>query len=143
MRTQDEIFKRLKDREANNLLGFETSVYIQFLSFEYAKPLLKPETTQEIWYKIYNKTASKEVILSEMLEYMPFAWEKANDCRGISANRSIGHFEAWLWLMDDGFIDEFNAIEYEHYGKEKLKAICEKYGFDWKQWDNGVLTNYE
>lgn len=140
MRTQDEIVNRINERTKEDILDFETGVYIPFLDFEHAKPFLLKGITNEQWVRIYIVN-SKENILSEMLGYMPFAWEKANDCRGISANRSISHFEAWLWLMDDGFLDEFNAIEYEHYGKEKLKAICDKYGWDYKLWDNGVLTN--
>jgi hypothetical protein len=78
-----------------------------------------------------------------MLEYMPFAWDKANDMRGLSAGRSVQHFVGWTWLAGD---DELSAwcddnSNYQHYGKEILVRICEHYGWDWRQWDDGVRTN--
>lgn len=140
MKTQQEIVGRILERSENDVLGFETKEYYDFLDYAHAKPFLKPETTEGDWNRL-SIYPSPGNLLVTMLEYMPFAWEKANDCRGISANRSIGHYEAWLWLMDDGFLEQFNTIEYEHYGKEKLIAICEKYGWEWKQWDDEIRTN--
>jgi hypothetical protein len=140
MRTQEEIVNRINERKDEDILGFEVGIYIEFLDFDSAQPFLKPDTTKEQWSDVY-KEPTTEYILAKMLGYMSFAWEKANDCRGISANRTIAHYDAWLWLLDDGFLEVINSIEYQHYGKEKLIAICEKYGWDWKQWDNGVRTN--
>jgi hypothetical protein len=73
---------------------------------------------------------------------MPFAWEKANDCRGLSANRSIEHMTAWLWMLGDDLADKMDGL-YEYYGKPCLRAICEKYGCKWQQWDDGVWRNSE
>ncbi len=140
MRTQEEIFNRIKEREDSDPFGFEVGEYIDFLDFEHACSFLKPEVAEGQWNGI-RKEPTTENILATMLKYMPFAWKKANNCRGISAERSIMHYEAWLWLLNDGFLEQLNEIEYEHYGKEKLIAICEKYGWDWKQWDDGVRTN--
>ena len=134
MRSQQDILNRIEERKEEDLLGFEVKEYLDFLTFENAKPFLKPETTKEQWDEVYHEPTA-ENILKVMLSYMPFAWEKANNCRGISANRSISHYDAWLWLMDDGGFEVFDKIEYEHYGKEKLIVLCEKYGWDWKQWD--------
>jgi len=74
---------------------------------------------------------------------MPFAWEKANGCRGISASRSLRHMVAWLWLDgQDEFLEKWNDLrDYEYYGKPQLIAICELYGIDWKKFDDGVRTN--
>lgn len=140
MRTQEEIVVRILEKSENDFLGFETSEYYGFLDYAHAKPFLKHETPEEDWnrHSIYPSVGN---LLVTMLGYMPFAWEKANDCRGISAIRSIDHYKAWLWLMDDGFLEQFNAIEYEHYGKEMLIAVCEKYEWNWKQWDNGIRSN--
>ena len=72
-----------------------------------------------------------------MIDYMEFAFDKAHDERGISANRSINHMIAWSWLSGD---DELNqAIEHEYetnyhsYSLEILRMICEKLGIDPKE----------
>lgn len=77
-----------------------------------------------------------------MIEYMPFAWEKANNCRGLSAGRSLAHYTAWLWL--DGDNEIWPTLEdYEYYGKDKLVEICNYLGIDSKQWDDGIRKNSE
>lgn len=78
---------------------------------------------------------------------MEFAWGKANGCRGLSAGRSLEHMQAWVWLMgDDDFWSELDAsIEhaYQYYGKPQLVLICNHYGLDWSQWDDGIWRNFE
>lgn len=32
---------------------------------------------------------------------------------------------------------------YELYGKPQLRAICEHFGWDWTQWDDGIWRNSE
>ena len=71
---------------------------------------------------------------------MEFAWDKANNCRGISASRSIDHYSVWIWLLGDE--DKLSDIrDYEYYGKPQLVEICELYGWDHSKWDDGVRTN--
>ncbi len=139
MRTQDEIVTRIKAREANDILGFEVLEYVDYLDFEHARPYLKDEVTEDEWEGPRSLTEVKDV----MEEYMEFAWGKANNCRGISANRSISHYQAWLWLdgqheMADNLMDN-----YEFYGKPQLEQVCEYLGLDHKQWDDGRRSNEE
>jgi hypothetical protein len=46
-----------------------------------------------------------------------------------------------MWLMGDEEYAAWRSIEtnvpYCHYGKERLIAVCERYGLDWRAWDNG------
>ena len=142
MRTQEEIVARIQERRPGDMFGFEVDVYFNYLDFEHAKTYLKPDTeaTATNW-----EMSDLDRVLVSMKEYMPFAWDKANDSRGISAVRSIKHFIAWIWLLGD---DEFaNVVEtqlntnYRFYGKEILISICAKYGWDYTQYDDGVRTN--
>jgi hypothetical protein len=71
---------------------------------------------------------------------MDFAWDKANNGRGISANRSIAHYQAWLWLLGVEWCDTL-MDDYEFYGKPQLIRICEYLGLDPKQWDDGERVN--
>lgn len=138
-RNQAEILKRIEERKKNDFFGFETGDYIDYLTFKNAKPFLVEGITEEEW------KVTEEDPIDQIKQYMDFAWDKANEKRGLSANRSIAHMVAWLWLAGEDELaawadDESN---YYHYGKPILQKICEHYELDWKQWDNGERTNGE
>lgn len=141
MRTHEEIVKRIRDRQNEDILGWETQCYLMALPFELAKEFLSEGATEDQWTHLIQ---SDEILREQMIEYMPFAWGKANDQRGLSANRSIMHYQAWLWLAGvDGLDDMSNPTwgEYEYYGKPQLQWICRYLGLDPEQWDDGVRTN--
>lgn len=134
MKSQDEIVARVEARKGEDVFGFEVSMYIPFLDYAHAKPYLNDDVTSEQWKK-ESKTPREK-----MVDYMPFAWEKANDGRGISAWRSLAHCVAWLWL--DGDTEIWPTLEdYEFYGKPQLIEICKYLGLDSAQWDDGVRVN--
>lgn len=139
IRTQDEILARIEEIKRRDFLGFETDDLIGYLDFEHAKPFLKPETTPDQWQP---DSTDPDEIKAQMLDYMPFAWEKANNFRGISASRSMSHYSAWMWMTGD--LEKVGDLhDYEYYGKDNLAAICELYGWDSGQWDDGVRANSE
>ena len=137
MRTQEEVVKRINERKKNDMFGWELNGYIHYLDYKHAKPFLKDSVKEEDW------TQEKISPVEGLKSYMPFAWEKANGCRGISAGRSLAHMVAWLWLDGrDYFLKEWHNLDhYEYYGKPQLIAICDLYGIDWEQYDDGVRTN--
>lgn len=142
MRTQEEILERIKARKPTDPLGFEIGDYVNRLSFDNAKPWLKAEVTEDEWKEFQD---SQLAPTEKMQDYMKFAWGKANDMRGISANRSILHCLAWLWLAEE---DEFLAkveleydTNYHYYGKPILEMVCDYFSWDWKQWDDSVRTD--
>lgn len=137
MRTQTEIVERLESRRAQDVFGFEVSEYVRALDFEHARPYLKEGVTAEEWEP---DLMTDDAIRKCAVDYMDFAWEKANGCRGISAWRSLAHYQAWLWLLGD---DELwpTLSDYEYYGKPELRRICEYFGLDADHWDDGVRTN--
>ena len=139
MRTQEQIVEQIENRKGDDILGFETREYLNFLEFEHAKPYLKEGTKPEQWGQPTENSTKN--ILSIMLDYMPFAWKKAKNCRGISASRSISHYVGWIWMLDDGF--EIDADSYCHYGKNLLREICKQYGWNPKQWDDGIRVSEE
>lgn len=142
IRTQDEIVAHMNKIKEDDMFGFQTGDLIGFLDFEHARPFLKDMVTKEYW-DLIGKPADPEV---QILDYLPFAWEKANNCRGLSASRSISHFLAWIWLIDDNFYKEIYKEEdenYQYYGKDILVMISEKYKFDYKKVDDGIRSNEE
>ena len=135
MRTDAEILARIEEVKANDWLGTERGDLIEVLPFDSVKPFLKEGVTQDEWSPLPR---DRDSVLARMLDYMPFAWEKANDCRGISASRSMSHFAAWTWLIGEDFGD---LQQYQFYGKPNLISICERFGWDHSQWDDGERTN--
>lgn len=131
-RTPEEVLKRYEERRQADHFGFETSEYIDYLGYEFAKPHLKDGTTEEE----FNQWANKNP-LDRMRDYMDFAFGKAFDNRGLSANRSIQHYIAWIWLNgDDEFANEIEAMyenDYHAYGVYILRKICGKYGWNSSQ----------
>ena len=135
MRTDEEILERIESVKENDWMGTQVRDLVVRLPFEKAQPYLTPEADAEAW-KVYPR--DREALQAEMLEYMSFAWDKANGCRGLSAERSMDHYNTWVWLAGDDLGD---LTEYEHYGKDNLCRICAHYGWDSAQWDDGVRTN--
>lgn len=142
-RTEQEILAeidRLYDDDEKDLFGFKCDVLLSYLPFNIAKPYLEESITDdEFNSKIACKKSPEQMICS----YMPFAWEKANDCRGLSAIRSIERIAVLLWLdKKDKFYDLF-CMGFEYYGKTHLVPVCEEYGINWRELDNGKWQNNE
>lgn len=137
-RSADEIVARMA--EVSDLFGVQGSDLLEHLSFERAQPFLKDGVTAEQWQDAQAKAGPVERIV----DYLPFAWEKANDCRGLSAARSLLHFKTWLWLagVEPDWLDR-ELDEYEFYGKPQLVLISEAVGFDWRAVDKGSWGNAE
>jgi len=105
---------------------FRGKILAQFLEKEDVERILGWEIED---YK--PQPLTKEEILRQMREYFDFAVEKCINERGISAERSIAHYEEWIWLLgDDKFLDKLKGVEYYPYGEPKLIKIAEEYGFN-------------
>lgn len=133
-RTQEEILKRIEEVEPNDVFGYQATDLIEYLDFDNAKQFLSAEVTKDEW--VTQEKTPREV----MIDYMDFAWKKANDKRGLSASRSMDHYTSWLWL--DGDEELHKTLEnYEFYGKPQLVKICEYLGLDPSKYDDGVREN--
>lgn len=150
MKTQVEIINKIKEIEKNgeDFFGVTRSDLVDFLTFENAKTFLKEDVTEKSWNELRAKIGifvegSDEVAINRMLDYLPFAWEKANDCRGLSASRSIDHMKAYLWLLGDEELLNYIKNNYMLYGKNILKKISVKYKFEWEKHHNGLSGNSE
>jgi hypothetical protein len=129
MRTQQEIVARIESKKRGDMFGFETNDLKMALDFEHIQPYLdhNQTTTQEEWEK--GGPYTPEACRQQIRDYLPFAWEKAESERGISASRSISHFEQWIWLAgDDDVLARVDAASFAMYGKPKLKIIEDHYG---------------
>lgn len=144
--TPEEIAARYEERSKHDLFGFETGEYFPYLPFEAMRKNAKEDAADD-QLREAMKPLGRDSIVKEMEDYMEFAWEKANGCRGISAGRSLAHYVAWTWLAGDA---EFSAKleqeidrNYRYYGKDILVMICEHYGWDSKKLDDGRRSNSE
>lgn len=130
MRRAEEIIKKIEEGGFDtDLFGFATGDLLAALSLEQAKPFLKDEyftrPDPEGEWKA-KMTDTEEKVLREMANYLPFAQEKINDQRGLSADRSCQHFIAWAWLIDDEFSQQLQDLynySYEPYGQSIVDAV--------------------
>lgn len=128
MRTQKEIVDRIKLYQvdvAKDFLGAIREDLVDFLDFEHARAYLVETATAETWKQT---PVTREAILDKIKGYMSFAWEKADDERGISANRSLHHMQAWLWMLGEEAASEHLLDDYRSYGKPALRAVCDRFG---------------
>ena len=124
MKTQEQILARIKEVEKEDMLGFQRDVLINALSFENAKPFLKPEAIKEEWDEGVNLTEEK--LQAAAKSYLEFAWGKAEDHRGISASRSTEKMGEYIWLLGtDEDYALYAATSYAMYGCPMLKAAAE------------------
>lgn len=148
MRTRTEVLDRVRPilqgkEEGPDLFGTFVGNLCEFLTYEELKPYFKEDAKPEDWPA--PPPLTREAVLEKMKDYLSFAWGKANGRRGLSANRSINHYEAWLWLLGGDDAEFGRTLEgmYEYYGKTCLVAICERFGWSWKNLDDGRWTNSE
>lgn len=130
MRTQEEILARLKESESEDIFGVQINDMVSYLTFENAKPLLKPEYVAKVEAG-EEKWEQRTDARAEILEYLAFAYMKAEDERGLSAARSLLHFKTWIWLDDPAFYEEIIPMieSYTRYGIPTLDRIAKHY--DW------------
>lgn len=117
LKSPEEIVARIREVEAdgNDWLGIQHFDLLEALPFDAARPFLKPEATADQWTGPLTAERVHEVAVG----YLPFAYGKASDHRGISADRSTQHFRAWLWLI--GLLpDDWDSTEYANYGTPLL-----------------------
>jgi hypothetical protein len=143
MRATAEILNRIEELKDSDFFGVTTSDLIDFLPFDDAREMYKDDLSDEEIAEIKANILipTKKNVLAKMKDYLLFAWEKANSKRGLSANRSIDHMRAYLWLLGDDVLQGMESIEYEHYGKEQLIYCSELCGFNWQEHDNGDRVN--
>lgn len=113
---------------SDDFFGHANEVLCPYLSAEEVKPFCEQDADLSDWKQ---QPLERDTIVAEMAEYMTFAWEKAQDHRGLSAMRSVTKMQAWLWLLGDDETLAYakNYDNYAQYGAPVLKKICEVYSF--------------
>lgn len=70
---------------------------------------------------------TKENVLKQLRDDVDFGFEKALNCRGISAGMMYEVVAMWNWVLEEG-LEDFE--DYAQYGLPLFKATAVKYGFD-------------
>jgi len=126
--------KQIVDRAvaSDSFFGFDKEVYVTYLTFNQAKPLLKTGAKPENWGKVRSLSKVEE----DMKDYMTFAIGKACDHRGLSAGRSIEKMQAYTAILEiDSQID---WEQYGNYGAPILRQIC-----DLMEWQELYMTEID
>ena len=130
MRTQEEIVTRLRAELENPSDFFGTGVtdLLEALDWDHGKEFTRDGTTQQE-YEQALAGPDEEGLMDIVRKYFPFALEKADDHRGLSASRSISHFKTWIWILKtDEELAAFEATDYMQYGVPQLLKAAEIFG---------------
>jgi hypothetical protein len=140
-----QILTQIQRIKKDDIFGTQIGDLIVYLPFTMAKEFIKEGVTEATWEEMQKtQPATYDAAINQITEYMSFAWNKANGCRGLSAARSIDHFIAWTFLLGEEELSrKLKDVEYTHYGKPHLREICKHFKLDWTRWDNGHWTNHE
>lgn len=125
----DEVKFKYESIKAQDFLGFSAEAYLPFMNWEDAKEYYKEEFRQKVDSgEIKYTNVIIEEAAQDFLDYMNFAWDKAQNMRGISASRSIEKLSAMLYCMNRADLAEEIQREelYNPYGAPALINICKK-----------------
>lgn len=135
LKSQEEIVAKIEEITADpQMFDFRTDIFISCLSYDNAKKYLIPEFIEK-----YEKGEEKWIfpsplikVAQDFVDYMAFAWGKAENQRSLSASRSINKLSAWLWVLDRSDLETLidNDELYNPYGAPALIAVCEKLGIE-------------
>lgn len=130
MKTKEEILSNysnwstfLDDRFGSRLIQFLTEEEMAKIGFE-LKDEYKGKHEAKEW--------TKENILAQLKEDVAFGFEKALNCRGISASLMFDVVLKWNRVLEDG-LEDWDENEYAMYGLPLFKATAVKYG-----WENPI-----
>lgn len=135
LRTQEEIVEKLDYHQSKeSFFDFTPDVLIPVLKWEFAKKYLIPEYVEKVEKEEekFECISDLKTIVQDFLDYMVFAWGKAENQRGLSASRSINKLSAWLWLLNRedlvAIIEDDNL--YNPYGAPALIEVCNNLGIE-------------
>lgn len=134
-RSQEEIVARIYAIADDDFFGAKFHELIGTLDFEHARPFLAQSATEESWTPL--STLTIEGVRDRAAEYLSFATDKALNHRGLSAARSVDHFEAFIWLAAPERMAEFLDADFQNYGVPQLKVAAEILGIT-DFWDSLV-----
>ena len=128
MKNQKEIKERFNS--VDDMFGTQQADLVNYMTFETAKEFLKVDYVKKV-EKRKEKWDYETDPKKEILDYLDFAYEKAEDRRGLSAGRSMLHFKTWVWLDDDKFYNEIirEIEDYYDYGIPVLDKISKHYKY--------------
>ena len=126
IRTPEEIVARIEEVKGDDFLGFRRQVLVMALPYDVAAEsnLVREGVTKEQWDE--STVHGEEATTKEALEYLEFAFGKADDHRGISANRSVEKMGEYAWLLcRDDVVTAMENAEYAQYGVPVLVQFAE------------------
>ena len=123
LKSPNEIYdKFIEIHYESKTVDFRIEVIAHYVQYNLLEAYLRLDSAKNLKY-----INSVEEAAQDFLDYMNFAWGKAQNKRGLSAARSIEKLAMWLWLLnreDLAAIIKHESL-YEPYGAPALIKICD------------------
>lgn len=121
----------MDDKES--AFGFCREVAESYLPWDSVKKYFNEEYLKKIESGEEQRSARVTDVMEaaqDFLDYMVFAWMKADNERGLSASRSIEKLSAWMKILSRPDVAAVLDDEelYPMYGKPALRKACEMLG---------------
>ncbi|GEM_PF-5993673 len=134
-KTSEEIEAKIKG--VSDLFAFGPSVWVDYLPWDKAKPLLSKEKPNSFLAEVHEEKIATQITdvreaVQDFLDYLVFGWSKALNERGISASRTINKIAAWMWILGREDLEELVSRDglYNPYGMPALIAVSEQLGIE-------------
>ena len=139
--TQEQLMARIVERAQEDAMQFEVPDYVVYLDKEHAKLVYPPEMHAKIDEHWSQGQWSEDDVRKRIVDYVPHAFQWANEKLDYETMRACGHFIAWAWLLGDHeFSDELIGQEWSAFGKPCFRRVAERYGVAWETLDDGVMA---
>lgn len=126
--------ERIMKLKTGDYFGFKSEVALQFLPFRKVKQFLCDDYVAKVEkeeVEFHQITDVMEAV-QDFLDYMVFAWMKADEGKGLSASRSIDKLSAWMMILSRPDVAKIlqDYSLYSPYGKPALRKACEILGIN-------------
>jgi len=134
MRTNEEIFERINDKESMDLFGVQKGDLFSLLTFEQAKPYLSPA-----YVTMIEKDQAPEdekwmtIVPSESIhDFMAFSYDVAKRGKALMSERCLLHYRTGIWYDDPEFYDTISneCLTWDDYGVEVFEKIISHYNIN-------------
>lgn len=125
-RSQDDIVARIRQIQTSgeDFFGFRIDALCGLLDAEHVRPFLKEEADLTLW-------PEPQPVEEQGREYLEFAFGKALDHRGLSADRSVQKLAEYAWALGrDDVAEQMGRDEnYPQYGAPALVIFAKAFGW--------------
>lgn len=131
MKTQSQIAEQVRRVVTEQRpMDREFAVLLPCLDFAHVRPFIQPDATEKQW-TTDELTLTEESITEDAQRCLAGAWSTLDRHDPEQANRLIGNFRAYTWLLGtDEQVDAFEALDPNPFGAPVFLWVADQFGWE-------------